>query len=665
MQSPSALARGIYNQGHSSVAIGRRAGHVDQSSNAVAIGFHAGYERQRNSSVAIGYEAGRLDQSDNSVAIGRSAGETQDSSCVAIGPYTGSSNQGVIGQPYEDVTTYGAWTNRASTGGTGGNWPIFGTIASNSAGDKMFAVSGGAGVGRQWYSTDSGVTWANPPDPSLVLDWRSIASDSAGLNLAACEIDSSNGAVGGVWLSKDSGLTWINQSIAGGSPPVGTRPPTKSNWHGIASNADGSVVVVCNGGNTGEIWASQDATAAGTTSTWFNVSPTGTGAPGHDWETITSNYDGSPSNATQFLATSQTTTGGVVSDGIIWRSTDSGANWNDLSGGGDPPASAGSWRGICSSKTGQSIFAVLNGGNIWRSQSNGVTGSWTELTTGGIPLNQNWIDIACDDTGTNVVAGGGPPGSGVGIWISQDGGDTWSDTIRAGAAAVFGGRGFASNGDGTILGATEAVFGDGPIWTTAPNVINRTFEPGNSVAIGAQAGQTNQAYQSIAIGSLAGQIDQSANSVAIGAQAGQTNQKEYSVAIGYQAGSNDQDASSVAIGAFAGYTLQRNSTVAIGQYAGYLGQRARSIAIGDRAAETSQEFDSIAIGRQAGQTSQKEYSVAIGYQAGYERQRNSSVAIGRNAGRTDQSFNSVAIGIGAGLMNRISSVSQLADKREM
>jgi len=108
---------------------------------------------------------------------------------------------------------------------------------------------------------------------------------------------------------------------------------------------------------------------------------------------------------------------------------------------------------------------------------------------------------------------------------------------------------------------------------------------GFTVAIGSEAGKTNQDGYAVAIGINAGTTNQGYNSVAIGNHAGNVNQDAYSVALGYSAGETRQGNNSVAIGALAGQTEQKNNSVAIGYSANAGG--INSTAIGYQAATTA------------------------------------------------------------------------------
>ncbi|NDE19116.1 MAG: hypothetical protein EB000_01555, partial [Alphaproteobacteria bacterium] len=89
-----------------------------------------------------------------------------------------------------------------------------------------------------------------------------------------------------------------------------------------------------------------------------------------------------------------------------------------------------------------------------------------------------------------------------------------------------------------------------------------------AIAIGENAGQTNQGTNSIAIGNAAGQTNQGTSAIAIGNAAGQTNQGTSAIAIGLNAGQVSQQLNAVAIGNAAGQTNQGTSAIAIGNAAG-------------------------------------------------------------------------------------------------
>jgi hypothetical protein len=188
------------------------------------------------------------------------------------------------------------------------------SVASNSTGAMLVALSGGAATGCQlatcfqaggdiWTSTDSGVTWADrtPSGPAHVNNRTSVASDSSGMNLVA---------VGsGIWTSADAGLTWTAQTAPSGLS-------SSDVWVSVASDATGKHLVAATYGDPGS-----GGTAGGG--------------------------------------------GGFVPAraGNIFTSTDAGVTWTNETAG---TAAAGqNWMGVASDSSGSHIVAIANLGDIW------------------------------------------------------------------------------------------------------------------------------------------------------------------------------------------------------------------------------------------------------------------------------------------------------------
>jgi len=170
----------------------------------------------------------------------------------------------------------------------------------------------------------------------------------------------------------------------------------------------------------------------------------------------------------------------------------------------------------------------------------------------------------------------------------------------------------------------------------------------NSIALGTNAGNTRQHNDAIAIGNAAGKINQTTYAVAIGSGAGKHNQKQDAIAIGRSSGEVSQQSFAIALGATAGYQNQNQRAVAIGNLSGRHNQGKEAVAVGYSAGRSNQNQYSIAIGSEAADASQNEYSVAIGYKTAYRNQQKNAIAIGYLAGYNDQSGNAIAIGYQAG-----------------
>ena len=86
----------------------------------------------------------------------------------------------------------------------------------------------------------------------------------------------------------------------------------------------------------------------------------------------------------------------------------------------------------------------------------------------------------------------------------------------------------------------------------------------SAVALGFNAGNSNQGFKAIALGDDAGRLDQGDFAIAIGHNAGQTGQKMDSIAIGFNAGGDSQGTGSIAIGPNAGSSNLGENSIAIG-----------------------------------------------------------------------------------------------------
>ncbi len=88
----------------------------------------------------------------------------------------------------------------------------------------------------------------------------------------------------------------------------------------------------------------------------------------------------------------------------------------------------------------------------------------------------------------------------------------------------------------------------------------------------------------------------------------------------------------IAIGVNAGSSNQKNSAVAVGPSAGKLGQNDSSVAVGRAAGKNYQGVNGVAVGTGAGQENQGASSVAIGYGAGTQNQGSNGIIIASTGG---------------------------------
>jgi len=188
-----------------------------------------------------------------------------------------------------------------------------------------------------------------------------------------------------------------------------------------------------------------------------------------------------------------------------------------------------------------------------------------------------------------------------------------------------------------------------------------------TVAVGYNAGLSNQSNDAVAIGSSAGMVSQGTQAIAIGTEAGKSLQGPVAVAIGYQAAMTNQGTGAIAVGALAGQQSQGVYAVAVGYAAGNYNQQSQSIAIGPYAAQTSLGAKAIAIGAGTStqtlqdvnaiaiipsvsnpRLSQQQHAIAIGSDAGAQNQEQKAIAIGRLSGNTNQGTRSIALGAQCG-----------------
>ncbi len=242
-------------------------------------------------------------------------------------------------------------------------------------------------------TTPSGV-WTNRTQGTLASGqwWTAVASDATGENLVATSTSASfpGATVGGFWTSTNGGSSWTNR----GGDDVGA----------VASNSTGTIVIGAGGcyGGAG-MWALTNSGA-----TW----------------SLTRSGPGGISVASDATGTHLVAGGGGEDSGTngdLWTSSNSGANWADQTPSG--PAHGQAWTSIASSATGTKLVALSGDhcgsyGDIWTSTDSGVT--WIDRTPTGLFHGARLTSVASDASGVNLVV------VGAGIWTSVDAGITWT-----------------------------------------------------------------------------------------------------------------------------------------------------------------------------------------------------------------------------------------------
>ena len=248
-------------------------------------------------------------------------------------------------------------------------------------------------------STNAGLSWMQSPVPSDNLS--SVACSADGMKLVA--------AARAFWDSTASNYVdgLIYTSSDAGSTWTPTMVPT-NNWSSVASSADGGRLVAVaapfwNGATRSYVGQGVIYRSSDTGATW-----TQTTAPNTNWIGVASSADG-----TRLVAVSAPRWDeglrSWVGAGGIYSSLDSGATWKRTS------APAMYWSCVASAADGVRLVAGVDSGLIYTSADSGA--SWSRTTA----PNTNWIRVASSADGTKLVAGGGSD-----VYTSSDGGATWT-----------------------------------------------------------------------------------------------------------------------------------------------------------------------------------------------------------------------------------------------
>ena len=213
--------------------------------------------------------------------------------------------------------------------------------------------------------------------------------------------------------------------------------------------------------------------------------------------------------------------------------------------------------------------------------------------------------IVANSPGANFKVNGGE-----GITLTKD---TTTDTLTITVNPVFDLRGSVFADDSTVM--VDAVSG-----TLRGIFIGSVFTDSSTQIID---GNTATVYGNIEATTLR----TAEPKLALGQNAGQTNQSNSAIALGFSAGQNNQGMSAVAIGVNAGNISQGGSTVAIGEGAGATSQSGDAVAVGAGAGNNSQGLRGIALGAEAGEINRGANAIAIGYKAGETGQTAGSIVI--------------------------------------
>lgn len=278
-----------------------------------------------------------------------------------------------------DARAAGQWTLRRAVSGVTG-------IASSGDGRHLLAVRSGAA--KLLVSNDFGVTWA---ERDADRGWSDVAVDATGQTMLAAgdgNVYRSNdlgatwtqvhaGAYNQVAVSRDgrllfakesSGVIWTAYAGGGGWVPGGAVPPARTRF---SVSSDGRHLMAP-GDWSGDMLVSNNGGAS-----WQVRTTLG---PGNAWAATAMSGDG----ARLWAASEQ---------GVLYRSIDYGATWQDLGGG---------WTKLAASADGTRLAAISGFGfRLHFSNDSGIT--WTQSAGGGVTLFTN---MACSSDCGRVAAVG-------------------------------------------------------------------------------------------------------------------------------------------------------------------------------------------------------------------------------------------------------------------
>jgi hypothetical protein len=258
--------------------------------------------------------------------------------------------------PWTQITASAGWSARESPS----------SVAMPDGSILLMGGEDGSGNFKNdvWRSTDNGVTWTQMT-PSA--KWAARAYQSSVVMPDSSIIlmggkDGSGNLKNDVWQSTDNGVTWTQMTSNAGWSPRWT--------HSSVVMPDSSIILMGGrelSGDKNDVWRSTDNGA-----TWNQMTANA------GWSARMQHSSVAMSDGSIVLMGGGDSIKGWKND--VWRSTDNGATWNQMT------ANAG-W----SARSGHSSVAipdnsiVLMGGysgrgfnDVWRSMDNGAT--WTRLT---------------------------------------------------------------------------------------------------------------------------------------------------------------------------------------------------------------------------------------------------------------------------------------------
>ena len=167
----------------------------------------------------------------------------------------------------------------------------------------------------------------------------------------------------------------------------------------------------------------------------------------------------------------------------FFRSTDYGQTWSEIL-----PKPSGDFWSLATSKSGQYVYAAsvwgdYNNGYIWRSNDYGLT--WAKITSDATN-DINWSSLDTSADAQNVISG---TQDGNGVWISKDGGATFTQTSLPTTGQEY--DGVSVSADGNFMTAVQ-VYGSFYVSSDAGTTWTATTLPGDGGRLESGASDTGQ-----------------------------------------------------------------------------------------------------------------------------------------------------------------------------
>lgn len=280
---------------------------------------------------------------------------------------------GVTGGIYKS-TDYGESWALSSAPTTG--WSA---VACSSTGQTIAAIENTTNTSAIYISNDLGDSWTLASTPAGV-QWSSIAANSSGMQLVA-GATYGDASTGGVYISVDFGVSWTKTGLES----------VDRQYDSIATSDSGAFIYCTyNNFSTGERNPHSYVTLSSDYGGNFHEASEPDVALGEEyiWHGIISDASG---EFTYAIAD-----GTVTEDHLLYLGYNYGNNWTVLTNNSYP------WGKLANSGSGKYVTATAEN-DVYFSADFGVTFENQNIaTSNGL---QNWLPVACNGSGFNVVAG--------------------------------------------------------------------------------------------------------------------------------------------------------------------------------------------------------------------------------------------------------------------